>query len=92
MLFAKANKAEAESIKKVLSQFCKESGQVVSAEKSSIYFSPNVLPNAIEHICDVLDISEISCIGKYLGFPLNHRGAAWNRDNFIVERVISKFS
>lgn len=33
MLFAKANKAGAESIKKVLSQFCKEFGQVVSVEK-----------------------------------------------------------
>lgn len=33
MLFAKANKAGVESIKKVLSQFCKEFGQVVSVEK-----------------------------------------------------------
>ena len=38
MLFAKVNKAGAESIKKVLSIFCKDSGQLVSAEKSRIYF------------------------------------------------------
>ena len=92
MLFAKSNKAGAESIKKVLSHCCKESGQLVSAEKSRIYFSPNVLPSVREDICEVIDIYETSCIGKYLGFPLNHKGAARNRYNFIVERVISKIS
>ena len=90
MLFAKANKIGAESIKNVLSQFCKESGQLVSAEKSRIYFSPNVLPSVKEDICEVLDIYVTSCIGKYLDFPLNHKGAARNRYNFIVERVILK--
>ena len=39
MLFAKANKARADSIHKVLSKFCKEFGQLISAEKSYIYFS-----------------------------------------------------
>ena len=92
MLFAKVNKIGAESIKKVLSQFCKESGQLVSAEKSRIYFSPNVLPSVKEDICEVLDIYVTSCIGKYLDFPLNHKGAARNRYNFIVERVILKLS
>ena len=92
MLFAKANKASAKSIKKVLSQFCKESGQLVSVEKSRVYFSPYVLLSVREDICEVLDIYETSCIGKYLGFPLNHRGTAWNRYNFIVERLISKLS
>ena len=92
MLFAKANKAGVESIKKVLSQFCNDFGQLVSMKKSCVYFSPNVLPNVKEVICDVLDISETSCIGKYLGFPLNHKGATWNRYNFIVERVILKLS
>ena len=91
MLFAKANKAGVESIKKVLSIFCKDSEQLVSAEKSRIYFSPNVPPNIREDIYGVLDI-ETSNLGKYLGFPLNHKGGAWNRYNFVVERVISKLS
>ena len=76
ILFPKANKAGVESIKKVLSQFCKESKQLVSAEKSRIYFSPNLLPSVREDICEVLDIYETSCIGRYLSFPLNHKGAA----------------
>ena len=92
MLFAKSNKAGVESIKKVLSQFCNDFGQLVSMKKSCVYFSPNVLPNVREVICDVFDISETSCIGKYLGFPLNHKGATRNRYNFFVERVTSKLS
>ena len=92
VLFTKANKAGAKSIKKVLSIFCKESGQLVSAEKSHIYFSPNVPPNIREDICDVLDIAETLNLGKYLGFPLNHKGVGRNKYNFVVERVISKLS
>ena len=92
MLFAKSNKAGVESIKKVLSQFCNDFGQLVSMKKSCVYFSPNVLPNVREVICDVLDIFETLCIGKYLGFPLNHKGAAWNIYNSIMERVILKLS
>ena len=69
MLFAKANKAGAESIKKVLSIFCKEFGQLVSVEKSCIYFSSNVPPNIREDICGVIDIAKTSNLGKYLGSP-----------------------
>ena len=84
MLFAKANKARAKSIKKVLSKFCKELGQLESAEKFRIYFSPNVPSNIRKDICDLLDIFETSSLGKYLGFPLKHKEVARNRYNFIV--------
>lgn len=90
MLFAKTNISGVESIKDVLSKFCKESGQVVSAEKSRIYFSPNVPSNIKEDICNISDISKTSALGKYLGFPINHKGTTRNRFNFIVERMISK--
>ena len=92
MLFAKANISGAESIKDVLSKFCKESGQVVSAKNSRIYFSPNVPSNIKEDICNILDISETLALRKYLGFPINHKGATRNRFNFIVERMISKLT
>ena len=88
MLFAKANKAGADSIKKVLSKFCKEFGQLISVEKSRIYFSPNVPPNVRDDICGLLNIAETSCLGKYLSFPLNHRGVGRNRYNFIKGTTI----
>ena len=40
----------------------------------------------------MLDIAETLNLGKYLDFPLNHKGASQNRYNFVVERVISKLS
>ena len=76
----------------MLSNFCKESGQLISAEKSHIYFSPNVPSNVRGDVCGLLEIAETSCLGKYLGFPLNHKGAGRSRYNFIVKRVISKLS
>ena len=76
----------------MLSNFCKESGQLISVEKSRIYFSPNVPSNIRGDVCGLLEIAETSCLGKYLGFPLNHKGVGQNRYNFIVERVISKLS
>lgn len=84
--------AEAKAIKDVLNKFCKEYVQVVSAEKSRIYFSPNVPLNVKENICDILDISETLALGTYLGFPINHKGAARNRFNFIAKRLISKLA
>lgn len=92
MLFAKADKSGAKSIKEVLNKFCKESGQEVSAQKSSVYFSPNVPSNIKQDICNMLDILETLALGKYLGFPINHKGAARNRYNFITKRVISKIA
>lgn len=42
MLFAKANEIGVEAIKEVLAKFCDESGQLISIEKSRVYFSPNI--------------------------------------------------
>ncbi|XP_075661255.1 uncharacterized protein LOC142631065 [Castanea sativa] len=92
ILFAKADMVGAKAIKDVLNKFFKESGQVVSVEKSCIYFSRNVPSNVKQDICDILDISETSALGKYLGFPINHKGAARNIFNFIAERLISKLA
>ena len=92
MLFAKANVKGAESIKKVLDKFCEASGQLISVDKSRVYFSPNVLEITRDKICDSLGIQATSHLGKYLGFPLKHRGAARNQFNFVVERIIAKLS
>ena len=79
-----------EAILEVLEEFCEESGQKVSMEKSRIYFSPNVQPEINSGICLRLGIQAITNIGNYLGFPIKHRGVPRNRMNFIVEKVMSK--
>ena len=42
ILFAKVDENSCEAILEVFDEFCEESGQKVSVEKSRIYFSPNV--------------------------------------------------
>ena len=81
-----------EVILEVLEKFCTESGQKISSKKSCIYFSPNVNESLKEEVCDKLGIRETHDIGKYLGFPIRHRGAARNPYKFIVEKVMSKLA
>ena len=45
-----------------------------------------------EEISERLGIRETNNIGKYLGFPLKHRGVPRNPYNFIVERVMNKLA
>lgn len=50
MFFAKVNKEGAKSIKRVLDQFCAESGQAISMDKSRIYFSSKTPSNLKDNI------------------------------------------
>ena len=92
MLFAKVSKEGCEAIKDVLDVFCVESGQKISLEKSRIYFSPNVQSNIKDKACEYLGIHETTNIGRYLSFPLRHKGATRRQFNFVAERVISKLA
>ena len=74
MFFAKVSEKGSEAIKEVLDKFCEDSGQVISYEKSRIYFSPNIPSSLKEKVNDNLSIQATSNLGKYLGFPLKHRG------------------
>ena len=92
ILFAKAEEKACEAISEVLSKFYEESGQKLSLEKLRTYFSPNVQVGVKEEICSGLGIQATTNIGKYLGFPINHRGVARNHLNFIAERVMNKLA
>ena len=92
IIFAKVDEDSCEAISEVLDEFCEESGQKVSMEKSRIYFSPNVQAERRSGICSRLGIQATANIGNYLGFPINHKGVPRNRLNFIVERVMSKLA
>ena len=90
ILFAKVEEKACKAILEVLNRFCEESGQKVGLEKLRIYFSPNVQEGISEEICSKLGIQATTNIGKYLGFPINHRGATRNRFSFVVDRVMNK--
>lgn len=63
-----------------------------SMEKSRIYFSANVSDYVKQEVCEKLGIQETRNIRKYLGFPINHRGASTRQYNFIAERVMNKLA
>lgn len=65
----KANAANASSLKGILDNYCAASGQMVSASKSSIYFSPSTHVDAKVDVCQILDIMTESLSDKYLGLP-----------------------
>ena len=92
ILFSKVEARGCEAISDVLDKFCRESGQKISLDKSRIYFSPNVRNELKEEISERLGIRETNNIGKYVGFPLKHRGVPRNPYNFIVERVMNKLA
>ena len=92
MLLAKANESGAKTIKDVLAKFCDESGQLVSMDKSRVYFSLNTSEYIQDRICVSLGIQATNFLGKYLGMPLKHKGAARSQYNYIVERMLSKLA
>ena len=92
ILFCKVGHDACDAISDVLNKFFLESGQKISLEKSRIYFSPNVKKEERMEVCDLLGIQETRSIGKYLGFPLWHKGANRRQYNFVVERVMNKLS
>ena len=90
LLFAKANTQNCNAIKEVLEEFCGLSGQKVSQEKSKNFFSPNVPEDTREVICNQLQIKATCDLGRYLGFPILHKGRNSCAFHFVIERVQSK--
>lgn len=81
ILFAKVSEMGSEAVTDVLNKFCKDSGQMISYEKSWICFSPNIPTNLKEKVCENLSIQATSNLGKYLG-----------QFNFVVDRVLTKLA
>ena len=66
-------------IREVLDEFCSLSRQTISEAKSRVFFSPNVDQSDREALSDILGFQSTTNLGKYLGFPIKHRGAS-NKD------------
>ena len=57
-----------------------------------MFFSPNILEETKEELVQLLGINETSNLGKYLGFPILHKGRRRNDFQFVVERVQAKLA
>ena len=89
MLFTKADRKNCVAIKDVLDSFCEISGQKISGKKSCVFFSPNVDQNTRIELGDVLGFRSTPSLGKYLGFPIKHKGSQQDF-GFILDRIQSK--
>ena len=89
MLFAKADRKNFTAIRDVMDTICSLSGHKISEEMSRVYFSPNVDQNSREKLSEVLGFRSTPTLGKYLGFPIKHKGSQQDF-GFIIDRIQSK--
>ena len=90
VLFAKADLKNCQSIRDALDTFCELSGQKVNMTKSKVFFSPNVGQENRDSFCNILGFRSTPNLGKYLGFPIQHKGSSSRDFDFVLERVHNK--
>ena len=67
-------------------------GQKGNKSKSKIFFSPNVSVQVKLDICQQLGIQPTNNLGRYLGFPILHKGRNGNAYNFVIKKVQDKLT
>ena len=70
VFFARADYVNCATIKDVLDESCNMSRQIVSKEKSRVYFSLDMDRDTRESFCDILGFASTLFLGKYLGIPI----------------------
>lgn len=90
VLFAKVDHVNCSTIRDVLDNFCARSRQSIIESESRVYFSPNIDVDTGESLGDILEFKSTPNLGKYLRFPIKHRGGDNQDLNLILERVNQK--
>ena len=69
LILMESTRENAVKLKSILDRYCANSGQKVSEEKCSIFFSQNTNVTVKAEICEALNIITESLSDKYLGLP-----------------------
>ena len=69
LILMHADRRNATNLKNVLDTYCAASGQKLSHDKSSIFFSMNTMVEVKEEVCQILNVMTESLNDKYLGLP-----------------------
>jgi hypothetical protein len=69
LLFGEATEEHMQCVVDILATFCQLSGQQVSKEKTSIFFSNNTSRRLRDKLVRVSGYRETNTLGKYLGVP-----------------------
>ncbi|GJM91026.1 hypothetical protein PR202_ga07361 [Eleusine coracana subsp. coracana] len=87
-----ADSDNATKLKGILDGYCANSGQKLSVEKSSIFFSENTRVEVRAEVCEILNIMTESLSDKYLGLPVL---VGTDRSDFfkhLVDRVQARIN
>lgn len=92
MLFAEATAEQLKEVLKCLEDFSKVSGLTINYDKSKIYFSPNMCPQAVRNWSSLSGIPCTRNLGTYLGIPLRHGKVPRNQYHYILDRMRAKLA
>lgn len=92
LLFGKATDATMTSVLNALNKFCGMSGQMVSQEKTSLFFSKNVDVVTRRRLERMSGFNTTQAMGKYLGIPLLGRAPKRQDFHYLIEKVNHKLS
>lgn len=92
LLFVEASLDQVEVIKTILDLFCNSSGQKISQDKSSIFFSNIVQWQAKVQITEQLGFRRIENLRKYLGVPILHKRVKKQPFQFVIDKVSRRLS
>ncbi|PNX97917.1 ribonuclease H [Trifolium pratense] len=92
LLFGEAKEEQMKCVIDTLNKFCTLSGQEVSQEKTSIYFSKNVSREMRNKLLRISGFKEANSMGRYLGVPLLGRAPKRNDFQYLVDQVETKLA
>ncbi|CAL1397558.1 unnamed protein product [Linum trigynum] len=92
VLFAEANPKHAEVVMSCMERFCLASGELISKEKSRVFFSKNTTRATRGEVCSRLGIQETQDLGRYLGMPVIHGRVTKSTYRFILEKIDNKLT
>ncbi|CAL2262251.1 unnamed protein product [Prunus armeniaca] len=87
LLFLKANVHNCHNITRILHDFYHASGQQVSLEKSSVYFSSNTSDLIPSSLSGILHMPIVTDPGKYLGLPTIWGQAKKDALGFVKDKI-----
>ena len=86
-LFTHAKAKDCTQLNHILHQFCAASGQLVSASKSRLWFSPNTSRHCKDQVTGILSIPTTNHIGTYLGTPIFTSRRTTSSYQYLVDKI-----
>ena len=86
-LFTKAMARDCRNLNTILQAFCASLGQIMSATKSRIWFSPRIPRRIKDQVVGIFGIPTLDRIGTYLGTPIFTTRRTTNLYQFLVDKI-----